>query len=45
LVDVLSHVEQEEIGTGVLAALYIGYPLLAFRLGRVLLESRPGDRA
>jgi hypothetical protein len=25
------------VGTGVLAALYIGYPLLAFRLGRALV--------
>lgn len=30
------------VGMGVLAALYIGYPLLAFRLGRSLLSRRPG---
>ena len=29
------------VGTGVLAALYIGYPLLAFRLGRVLWGAGP----
>ncbi len=29
------------VGTGVLAALYIGYPLLAFRLGRVLWGTGP----
>jgi hypothetical protein len=26
------------VGIGVLAALYVGYPLLAFRLGRTLLR-------
>ncbi len=29
------------VGTGVLAALYIGYPILAFRLGRVLWGADP----
>ena len=33
------------VGTAVLAALYIGYPLLALRLGRALSESWQGDRA
>lgn len=33
------------VGTGLLAALYIGYPILALRLGKVLWGSGPVDRA